>query len=98
MAQHFASVTRSALRPGCGWRYSSPVDTLLTTMRKSRGLSLKDLADVVGTDRTNLSRVERGVQIPNRPLARALFKFYDGAVPLGAVYDPEFDVEQRQQD
>jgi transcriptional regulator with XRE-family HTH domain len=64
-------------------------------MRKSRGLSLKDLADVVGTDRTNLSRVERGLQIPSRQLARSLFRFYDGAVPLGEIYDPEF-TEQEQ--
>lgn len=67
-----------------------PVDTKLTQMRKSRGLSLSDLADSVGTDRTNLSRVERGLQIPNRQLARKLYAFYEGTVELGAIYDPEF--------
>lgn len=70
------------------------MDTKLTQMRKSRGLSLKDLADVVGTDRTNLSRVERGLQIPSRQLARALYKFYDGAIELGEIYDPEFALEE----
>lgn len=71
-------------------QHSESMDTLLTQLRKSRGLSLKDLADVVGTDRTNLSRVERGLQIPSRTLARSLFKFFDGSIPLGQIYDPEF--------
>lgn len=65
----------------------------MTQMRKSRGLSLDALAKQVGTDQANLSRVERGLQIPNRQLARSLFRFYDGAVPLGAIYDPEFHAE-----
>lgn len=65
----------------------------MTQMRKSRGLSLDALAKQVGTDQANLSRVERGLQIPNRLLARSLFRFYDGAIPLGAIYDPEFHAE-----
>lgn len=67
----------------------------MTQIRKSRGLSLQEVARVVGTDQANLSRVEKGTQIPKRPLARALFKFYDGAVPLGAIYDPEFFAKQK---
>lgn len=63
--------------------------TLLIQTRKSRGLSLDTVAQKVGTDPTNLSRVEKGQQVPKRELARELFKFYDGAVPLGAIYDPE---------
>ncbi len=63
---------------------------LLTQMRKERGLSLQAVASVVGTDQANLSRIERGAQVPQRALARALFRFYDGRVPLGAIYDPEF--------
>lgn len=64
--------------------------TLLTQIRKSRGLSLDQVAGCVGTDPTNLSRVERGAQVPKRELARALFEFYDGAVPLGTIYDPQY--------
>jgi transcriptional regulator with XRE-family HTH domain len=64
--------------------------TLLTQTRKSRGLSLDQVAGCVGTDPTNLSRVERGTQVPKRELARALFEFYDGVVPLGAIYDPQY--------
>lgn len=64
-------------------------NTLLIQIRKSRGLSLDKVAKEVGTDPTNLSRVEKGQQVPKRELARALFDFYDQAVPLGAIYDPE---------
>ena len=64
--------------------------TLLTQTRKSRGLSLDQVAAEVGTDPTNLSRVEKGAQVPKRELARALFEFYGGAVPLGAIYDPQY--------
>jgi len=64
-------------------------DSLLTQIRKSRGLSLDDVAAKVGTTAGTLSRVERGEQTPKRDLARALFDFFGGAVPLGAVYDAE---------
>lgn len=67
--------------------------SLLTQTRKGRGLSLDVVAKAVGTDPTNLSRVEKGAQVPKRELARALFKFYGGRVPLGAIYDPEFDAQ-----
>lgn len=40
--------------------------------RIDRGLTLKQVADVVGTDPGNLSRIERGEQFPGRDLARAL--------------------------
>lgn len=64
--------------------------SLLTQIRKSRGLSLDQVAGIVGTDPTNLSRVEKGAQVPKRELARALFEFYNGAVPLGTIYDPQY--------
>ncbi len=61
----------------------------MTKIRLKRGLSLAKVAREVGTDVANLYRIERGDQIPKRDLARALFKFYEGEIPLGAVYDPE---------
>lgn len=66
----------------------------MTQTRKSRGLSLEDVAVKVGTDQANLSRVEKGRQCPKRELARALFRFYGGTVPLAAIYDPEFYRQQ----
>lgn len=72
-------------------RIIRPVPSLMTQTRNSRGLSLEKVAAAVGTDQTNLSRVERGTQIPRRELARALFEFYGGVIPLAAIYDPEYE-------
>jgi transcriptional regulator with XRE-family HTH domain len=71
---------------------SGPV-TLLRLERKRRGLSVRVVAEAVGCDRTNLSRLELGQQTPTRSVARALHAFYSGAVPLGDVYDPTFRFE-----
>ncbi len=65
-------------------------DHLMTQIRKSRKLSLAQVAEVVGTDQANLSRIEKGEQNPKRELARKLHQFYGGAVPLGAIYDPQY--------
>lgn len=64
--------------------------TILVQTRKSRGLSIDQVAAEVGLDPTNLSRIERGVQSPRRDLARKLFEFYGGAVTLGQIYDPDY--------
>ena len=69
------------------------VDYPLAQMRKARGLSLEEVAAKVGTDQANLSRIERGLQIPKRETARGLWQFYDGQVPVGAIYDPELYAE-----
>jgi transcriptional regulator with XRE-family HTH domain len=66
-------------------------DSLMTQIRKSRGLSLAAVAEKVGTDAGNLSRVEKGDQVPKRDLARQLHAFYGGAVPLSKIYDPEYE-------
>jgi putative transcriptional regulator len=65
-------------------------ESLMTQMRKSRSLSLEQVAQAVQTDQANLSRVEKGRQVPKRELARRLYDFYGGTVPLAAIYDPEF--------
>ncbi len=52
---------------------------------------METVAAAVGTDKSNLRRVEEGLQVPQQSLARNLFKYYGGAVPLGSIYDPKFD-------
>lgn len=70
---------------------SEPVpESLLTQVRKKRGLSLDEVAAKVGTSEATLSRIERGVQVPRRDLARAIYEYFDGKVALGAIYDPEY--------
>ena len=63
----------------------------MTQTRKSRGLSLERVAAEVGTDQTNLSRIERGEQVPKPALACSLYRFYDGVVPIDAICGPEFE-------
>lgn len=87
------SPSRSRLRDAQVYRSIRPVPSLLTQTRKSRGLSLDQVAAAVKTDPTNLSRVEKGTQIPKRDLARRLFLFYGRVVPLGVIFDPEFDAD-----
>jgi transcriptional regulator with XRE-family HTH domain len=65
-------------------------ESLMRQIRKSRGLSLAVVAAEVRTDPGNLSRVENGEQPPKRDLARSLYRYYGGAVPLGQCYDPTF--------
>ena len=62
----------------------------MTQLRKAQGHSLAQVAAVVGTDKANLYRVEKGQQTPKRELARALYRYYEGKVPLSAIYDQEF--------
>lgn len=72
---------------------SHPVESLLTQTRKAKGLSLEAVAKQIGTDQANLSRVERGLQTPKRELARKLFHYYRGKIPVGAIYDPELHTQ-----
>lgn len=62
----------------------------LRTARKARKLTLAKVAQAVGTDPGNLSRIERGEQAPSRELARQLFSYFGGRVPLSAIYDSNF--------
>lgn len=61
----------------------------LRTVREKRKLTLDDVARKVGCNAGNLSRIERGEQMPSRNLARELYDFFGGEVPLSAIYDPE---------
>jgi len=64
--------------------------SLMTDTRKARGLSLEKVAAEVGTDQTNLSRIERGMQVPEPALACSLFRFYRGALSLEDICGPKF--------
>jgi len=70
------------------------METRLRAQRLAGGLKLKDVAEAVGTNPANLMRVEKGHQVPKAPLARGLYDFYKGRVPLAAIYDPLFTQER----
>lgn len=61
--------------------------SVLRERRKQRRLTLKAVADAVGTDPGNLSRIERGTQFPGRELARDLATFFD--LPVERVLYPD---------
>lgn len=65
----------------------------LKEARQSRNLTALEVAKAVGCERGNLHRIESGKQMPKQPLARSLWRFYEGEVPLGAIYDPVFHEE-----
>lgn len=50
----------------------------LRQLRKQRGLRLVAVAAAVQTHPGNLSRIERGKQLPSLPLALRLSAFYGG--------------------
>lgn len=52
------------------------------------GLSVRRVAEIVGVDISGLLRIERGASQPKRETAAAIYSFYDGAIPLGMIYDP----------
>lgn len=54
-----------------------------------RQLTLQDVAQAVGTDTGNLSRIERGLQIPSKELAEALVKFFDHEITETQLIYPE---------
>lgn len=61
----------------------------LRAERERRGLTLKAVAHAVSMDQGNLSRVERGEQLPSKELIEALCKYFDGAVTELEIIFPE---------
>lgn len=64
--------------------------TPLREARKSRGLTVAQVAKAVGTDPSNMSRLELGHHAPPRELARRIYRFYEGAIQPIDLYDPTF--------
>lgn len=61
----------------------------LKTARLKRELTLQHVADAVGIDTGNLSRIERGTQVPSKDLAEKLSKFFDGEIDEIQIIYPE---------
>lgn len=52
-------------------------------------LTLQQVANAVGIDTGNLSRIERGLQVPSKELAERLVKFFDNEVTETQIIYPE---------
>lgn len=61
----------------------------LKQARLARGLTLEQVASGVGIDTGNLSRIERGLQVPSKELAEALVKYFDNEVNETQIIYPE---------
>lgn len=68
-------------------------ETPLRQARKRRGLSVREVAESVGTDPSNMSRLETGHHAPPPELARTIYQFYQGDLDIVDIYDPTFNDE-----
>lgn len=64
-------------------------DSPLKKARLKRKLTLQKVSNDVGTDTGNLSRIERGIQVPSKELAEALVKYFDHEVTETQIIYPE---------
>jgi transcriptional regulator with XRE-family HTH domain len=68
---------------------SQQKDSPLKKARLKRELTLQKVSNDVGTDTGNLSRIERGIQVPSKELAEALVKYFDNEVTETQIIYPE---------
>ncbi|MDP3124580.1 MAG: helix-turn-helix transcriptional regulator [Thiobacillus sp.] len=68
---------------------SQQKDSPLKKARLKRERTLQEVSSAVGTDTGNLSRIERGLQIPSKELAEALVKYYDNEITETQIIYPE---------
>lgn len=61
----------------------------LKTVRLKRELTLQHVADAVGIDTGNLSRIERGTQVPSKDLAEKLVNFFNNEIDEIQIIYPE---------
>jgi transcriptional regulator with XRE-family HTH domain len=62
----------------------------LRAARKQRQLTLQQVGHAVGIDAGNLSRIERGQQVPTPALAGRLYAFYEGQVDWPDIFHIEY--------
>lgn len=63
--------------------------TPLRIARERRGLTLRQVADATDMDPANLSRIERGDQVPSKESVEALAKFFGHEVTEMQIIFPE---------
>lgn len=61
----------------------------LKRSRLKRELTLQQVANEVGIDTGNLSRIERGLQTPSKELTEKLAKYFDGEITELQIIYPE---------
>jgi len=66
-------------------------------VRLKREKTLQEVADAVGIDTGNLSRIERGLQVPSKGLTEKLAQFFDNEVTETQIIYPERFTDPEQQ-
>ena len=61
----------------------------LKKARLKRELTLQQVANEVGIDTGNLSRIERGIQVPSKDLTEKLAQYFNGEVTETQIIYPE---------
>lgn len=64
-------------------------DSPLKSVRLKHKKTLQDVADAVGIDTGNLSRIERGLQVPSKDLTEKLARHFDNEVTETQIIYPE---------
>ncbi|WP_258129214.1 helix-turn-helix domain-containing protein [Achromobacter anxifer] len=73
--------------------------TPLRRAREQRKLTIQQLATAADMDPGNLSRIERGIQVPSKGLAEKLSQALDGAVSeIEIIYPERFAFEPSPND
>lgn len=62
----------------------------LEAAREAAGLSYYRISLDLDMSRATVMRIHKGMHQPTREHARAIFEYYNGAVTLGQVYDPQY--------
>lgn len=65
------------------------MSTPLRQAREKRHLTIQQVAAQVGIDSGNLSRIERGRQVPSKTLTEKLVEFFDREVTEVQILFPE---------
>jgi len=67
----------------------------LKLARLGRKLTLEQVAELVGSDSGNISRIERAKQVPNRDLAAKLVELFreDGLTEVHLFYPERFETK-----
>ena len=63
--------------------------TPLRAARERRGLTIQEVAIAIESDVGNLSRIERGLQVPTKPQVERLVEFFGGDVSETQIIWPE---------
>lgn len=63
--------------------------TPLRQARESRNLTIQQVAAAVGINSGNLSRIERGRQVPSKDLTEKLSRYFDNEVTETQIIYPE---------